>query len=186
MTESMDLERAVRFLVERGAVAPQHNSHVTLLEHVIGTYRVLERWDLEPAVLAAGLFHSVYSTQNFPIALASYDERDAVRAAAGVAGERLAFLFCVKSSDSVYELAEAIVERRSTALELRDWRGGPAHEVTIREVIALMNLIAANAVEQAPRDEATLRRDLPGLGRGWPLLAAAARHEAARRETAAR
>jgi alkylhydroperoxidase family enzyme len=174
---TMDLDRAVRFIVERGAAGPEHNSHITLLEHVLGTYRVLERWRFAGDVMAAGLFHSVYSTQNFPIALATYDERDAVRAVAGDGGERLAFLFCVKESASLFELAEDVARRRAlgtsveTLRRLRDWRGEQTHVVTEREVVALLNLVAANAVEQLPRDDATFRRDLPGLLRASSLLA---------------
>ncbi len=173
----MDLDRAVRFIVERGAAGPVHNSHITLLEHVLGTYRVLDRWGFDDDVMAAGLFHSVYGTQNFPIALATYDEREAVRAVAGVGGERLAYLFCIKESASLFELAESVARRRALhtsaqpAPALRDWRGGQTHVVTEREIVALLNLVAANAVEQVPRDDATFRRDLPGLLRASSLLA---------------
>jgi len=171
MGSMLDLDRAVRFIVERGAAGPEHNSRITLLEHVLGTYRVLERWGFDGDVLAAGLFHSVYSTQNFPIALASYDERAAVREVAGDGGERLAFLFCVKESASLFELAERVVTGATSAFRLRDWRGAEAHAVTEREIVALFNVVAANAVEQIPRDDATFRRDLPGLMRASRLLA---------------
>jgi hypothetical protein len=178
---AMDLDRAIRFLIERGAAGPVHNSHVTLLEHVLGTYRVLERWGFDADVCGAGLFHSVYSTQNFPIALAGYDEREIVRAVAGDGAERLAFLFCIKESTALFDLADIVAKRRAVGtgeegpdLELRDWRGGETQTVSEREIAALLNLVAANAVEQAPRDDATLRRDLAGLLRAHTLLASEA------------
>jgi hypothetical protein len=179
----MDFDRAIRFLVERGAAAPEHNSGVTLLEHITGTYRVLERWGFSDDVLAAGLFHSVYSTQNFPLALASYDERSIVREIAGVDGERLAFLFCVKRSDSLFSLAARVTHGESGELRLADWRTGETHAVSAHDVTALVNLVAANALEQAPRDGATLHRDGPALRDASRLLVSAAKREFAVRAT---
>jgi hypothetical protein len=172
----MDFENAVRFLVERGAAGPVHNSDVTLLEHVLGTYRVLERWGQDQSVLAAGLFHSVYSTQNFPIALASYDEREAVRAIAGERAERLAFLFCVKDNASLFALAESMTAFRTDVAkrQLRDWRSDALHAIAETEVPELLTIVAANAVEQLPRSDATLRRDAPSLRRVRRFLPSAA------------
>jgi hypothetical protein len=177
MDRKTAFDRAVRFVVERGAAAPEHNSGVTLLEHVLGTYRVLERWNASPALLAAGLLHSVYSTEHFRIALASYDEREAVREIAGDEAERLAFLFCVKESTSLFDLAERASD--GGALDLRDWRGTGSHPVTAMEIASLVNLVAANALEQVPRNDATLRRDLPSIARATHLLLPLAAREPA-------
>ncbi len=174
---SMDFDTALRFLSDRGADEPEHNSAASLLEHIVGTYDVVRAWNAERPAMSAALFHSVYGTQNFRTAVVGPAERDAVRAVIGERAERLAFLFCSIDFRSLYDAAErSAVERFATAT-LTDWRGGPAHEVSLDEVAVLVNLALANAVEQLPRDDRTMRRDLPQIRRAWHLVWPAAKDD---------
>ena len=67
----------------------------TLLEHLIGTYKILDEGFAPLHVCNAGLFHSVYGTAYFKPKTISLDKRDIVKDIIGREAENLAFMFCV-------------------------------------------------------------------------------------------
>jgi hypothetical protein len=67
----------------------------TLLEHLIGTYKILDEGFAPLYVCDAGLFHSVYGTAYFKPKTISLDNRDIVKDIIGEEAENLAFMFCV-------------------------------------------------------------------------------------------
>lgn len=77
----------------------QHDSHVPFLAHLVGTRRVLVEWGERPAVCDAGLFHSAYGTEYFPV-----DEpvdRAEVQAVIGAEAEEIAHAWCTIRRDTI-------------------------------------------------------------------------------------
>ena len=57
----------LRLLRRLGFDTLEHDSHVPFLAHLVGTARVLRSWGSRPALCDAGLFHSAYGTEYFPV-----------------------------------------------------------------------------------------------------------------------
>lgn len=53
------------FLEQSGAGKVAHGKQRSLLDHLVGVYRLLSEWGASPAVREAGLFHSIYGTEQF-------------------------------------------------------------------------------------------------------------------------
>lgn len=121
------------------------HSRRTLLEHLQGTYDLLEAWGNASQICVAGLFHSVYGTYVFDSHSAELGMRDEIRDVIGRDAERLVHLFCVTDRRTFYEhLDESKVVLRDI-VEDRD--------ITLdRETLAaLIEIEVANVVEQLPR-----------------------------------
>ncbi|HWJ97723.1 MAG TPA: hypothetical protein VNQ33_06150 [Acidimicrobiales bacterium] len=149
----------------------EHDSHVPFLSHLIGTRRTLVEWGERPAVCDAGLFHSAYGTEYFPV-----DEpvdRTEVQAVIGAEAEEIAHAWCTIRRDTI-ELGEA---------------GGPATVVdrTTDERIEISDqlladiavLWAADTVEQIARMTPDERAFATTLDRVLHLASPAAREAVA-------
>ena len=119
-----------------------------LVDHLVGTYRLLESWGNRPQVCRAGMFHSIYGTNSFPIRSAGFGERPAIRQAIGEEAERLAFLFC--TIDRPIALLHALVYGES---ELADMVNGGKHRIAVGELSALLEIEVANLREQGEEAE---------------------------------
>ena len=92
---SIDLiSSKIDFLESIGCGETMHSGR-TLLEHLIGTYKILDEGFAPLYVCDAGLFHSVYGTAYFKPKTISLDNRDIVKDIIGEEAENLAFMFCV-------------------------------------------------------------------------------------------
>ena len=80
------------FLENLGCKEHPHGDK-TLFDHLVGTYRILLEKDAPWEVALAGLFHAVYGTTSYPIAVVGHEDRDKVRSMIGEKPEELAFLF---------------------------------------------------------------------------------------------
>jgi len=80
------------FLENLGCKEHPHGNK-TLFDHLVGTYRILLEKDAPWEVAVAGLFHAVYGTTIYPIAVVGHEDRDKVRSMIGEKPEELAFLF---------------------------------------------------------------------------------------------
>lgn len=63
-------------------------------QHLQGTAALLQQWQLPQEVVLAGLFHSVYGTEDFKRPLFALDERELVQELIGVQAEQLVYWFC--------------------------------------------------------------------------------------------
>jgi hypothetical protein len=117
-----------------------------LVDHLIGTYRLLEAWGNPPSVCRAGLFHSIYGTSIFTFRSAGFDQRPVVRDAIGAKAERLAYLFC--SVDRPLALLQALIAQGA---ELPDIVAGGVLPLEAGELSALLEIEVANFLEQ-PED----------------------------------
>ena len=87
----MTFESKIEFLRNLGCDEIDH-ANQTLLEHLIGVYKLLKSWNVPEYIQDAGLFHSVYGTSYFkPVILI---DREVVKNIIGIHAEALVFIFC--------------------------------------------------------------------------------------------
>lgn len=142
MTADIDA-RYLSLLRASGADTLAHSGRM-LLDHLVGTYRMLKEWGNSEPVCAGGLFHSVYGTNVFrPQAIKPW-ERDRVRAVVGAEAEEYAHLFC--SIDRPQALLDAI----DTGTLVDRLQGG-AIAVGRNVLHALLEIECANLIEQGSR-----------------------------------
>lgn len=124
----------------------EHDSHVPFLSHLVGTRRVLVGWGERPAMCDAGLFHSAYGTEYFPV---DRDvDRTEVQAVIGAEAEAIAHAWCTIRRDTIElgaEAAPATVVDRTTD-----------ERITISDDLLadIATLWAADTVEQLHRMDA--------------------------------
>lgn len=85
-------ESILRYLIELPGAFSQH-SGLSLFHHLLGTFRILKRWNADEDVCRAGLFHSVYGTPAFPDGLLVFNQRDELAEVIGGPAEILVFEF---------------------------------------------------------------------------------------------
>ena len=81
------------FIISIGAADIGHTEK-TYLAHNIGVYNDLKAWGCSEALCRAGLFHSIYGTQQFQGFKLPLDRQDELRELIGDEAEKLAFLNC--------------------------------------------------------------------------------------------
>jgi hypothetical protein len=116
--------------------------------HLTGTYEILASWGCSADLCAAGLFHSVYSTDHFETQTIPLSERPRVAAAIGDKAEKLAFLYCSIDRASLYEN----LNRGSRYSVWDRWKG---HEIPLQreELAELLTLDSANTLELLPKGQ---------------------------------
>jgi hypothetical protein len=87
-----NLDDYYRFLLARGSGEIDHYGR-PLLAHLKGTYELLRDWRNPDEVCVAGLFHSVYGTENLTASILDLSYRTQVQALIGRRSEELALLF---------------------------------------------------------------------------------------------
>lgn len=142
---SSTMAAKIGFLCERGAATRPHSA-VSLLSHLLGTRELLVEWGCPEALCDAGLFHSVYGTEDFGHAVVPATARTPVRELLGARAERLAYVFGTMERDSLYETVRSpgphAVTRRADHRSIALGRD---------EVADLCHLVLANWLEQRPR-----------------------------------
>jgi Domain of unknown function (DUF6817) len=164
-------QQAVALLEEVGAEDTEHPSG-TLLQHLQGTYEVLDSWGCSEAVCLAGLYHSIYGTEVFQTTTIPLDARARVQGAIGDEAEELAFLFCVMRRSSLYANLE-----RGGPYTVMSRDGGTIELSGLEQFADLLTLDVANRLEQLDRTPTSSRRrerDRRIYERAVPLLPAAA------------
>ena len=97
----MTFESKIEFLRNLGCDEIDH-ANQTLLEHLIGVYKLLKSWNVPEYIQDAGLFHSVYGTSYFkPVVLT---DREVVKNIIGIHAEALVFIFCFLPPPSEQEM----------------------------------------------------------------------------------
>jgi len=132
------LQEMIVLLCELGADAIPHSSG-SLLDHLIGTYDVLNQWHCDSDVCKAGLFHSVFGTPSFPHALVADDYLDTIR---NLIGERALLLVRMFSRMDLSSLVGIVAGDKFAD------SGGPVG-VSINDQRALVCLVWANVLEQS-------------------------------------
>ena len=94
-----DWKRLTDYLVEQGIDKVEH-SNKSYLAHLIGLYRLMESRGCGQELCRAGMFHSIYGTQQFQGFKLALERRGEVRGLIGYRAERLAYLNCAMERDS--------------------------------------------------------------------------------------
>jgi hypothetical protein len=131
------LQEMIVQLRELGADAIPHSSR-SLLDHLIGTYDVLNQWYCDSDVCKAGLFHGVFGTPSFPHALVADDYLDTIR---NLIGERALVLVRMFSRMDLSSLVGIVAGDKFAD------SGGPVG-VSINDQRALVCLVWAKVLEQ--------------------------------------
>jgi hypothetical protein len=131
------LQEMIVLLRELGADAIPHSSR-SLLDHLIGTYDVLNQWHCDSDVCKAGLFHGVFGTPSFPHALVADDYLDTIR---NLIGERALVLVRMFSRMDLSSLVGIVAGDKFAD------SGGPVG-VSINDQRALVCLVWAKVLEQ--------------------------------------
>ncbi len=154
---------ALDFLLGRPGVRAPHSGG-TLIEHLLAVHDKLKAWGSREALCQAGLYHSVYGTDNFRQQTVSMSERPAVSAVIGEEAERLAYGFCMLNTRAF--LAEIEADLEVSGGQLRD-----SDRFDAASKLDLLHIFMANWLEQLPRMRATQRSMHVGLFRRVkPLL----------------
>ena len=133
-------------LREMGVATVPHSGR-TLLEHLIGTYEILVRWNCVQDACLAGLFHSVFGTPSAPGLLLSENQREAIRSLIGDKALSLVHVFGSMDSHALEHLcATGMCVENASPVTLHD------HDRS-----SLVSLYWANLLEQAPRSTAPAR-----------------------------
>jgi hypothetical protein len=144
MIEEMYLD----LLRELSTNESSHSKGRSLLEHLKGTYELLEKWDNPSDVCLGGLFHSIYGTQYYKVQSANFADREHIASVIGSRAEELAFLF--STTDRVGFFMEA---DKPTPV-LVDTRTKVPVPVTTAILDALIEIEVANFIEQFEPDTA--------------------------------
>ena len=140
-----EFRRLTDYLVSLGTESVPH-SNTPFLAHLIGVYRDLKEWDCAEHVVLAGLFHSIYGTETFQRFSLPLEKRDEIRALIGEEAERLAYINCALTRDSIDTSA---IQGGTPHLHDR-FTGGPL-EITDAEFKDLLTLHLCDRLEQVER-----------------------------------
>src|SRR5688572_11472333 len=89
-----------QFLVELGTDSVDHTER-KFLAHLVGVYQDMKQWGCDEEVCRAGMFHSIYGTQEFQRFALPLERRDEVRRLIGDRAEWLAFVNCFMDRETL-------------------------------------------------------------------------------------
>jgi hypothetical protein len=113
----------------------------TFLEHLKGTRRLLQEWEMPEYVCTAGLFHSIYGTNIFTVASAPLEDREVLQTLIGAKAEWLAYLFCVANRPNAF----LSVGETGRLMNRHTYQEIP---ITNQERLELIAIEVANHIEQ--------------------------------------
>lgn len=148
------LEIRLRYLRQANTDGMPHTDGV-LLDHLVGTRRLLVEWEARPAVCDAGLFHSVYGTEYYEPKAIPLTMRHEVQQLIGEEAEALAWLFCMMRRESLFENVGRAGEFRVQHRFTDEWL-----PLTRTQFEDLFTMTLANSWEAFPRCSWMWRRIL--------------------------
>ncbi len=141
-------EQVVAFLKGAGADTHRHAGGRSLLDHLVGTYEIVRRWNQPEWLQLAALIHSVYGTDVHRQQLLHLSRRGEVSDLVGQRAERIAFLFGASPRGPLF----AGTYRWATgaaAPRLPDADASAPRPASRGELDAVLLLHMANLAEQA-------------------------------------
>jgi hypothetical protein len=149
-----ELEKRLRFLRNANTQGMPHTDGA-LLDHLLGTRRLLVEWEARPAVCDAGLFHSVYGTEYYELKAVPLTMRHEVQQLIGEEAESLAWLFCMMRRETLLENVKQRGNFRAQHRLTDEWL--PLTEIQFQD---LLTITLANSLESFPRCSWMWRRIL--------------------------
>jgi aspartate beta-hydroxylase len=142
------LESALKGL---GAGQYPHAHGRTLLAHLQGTRNVLRAWSQPFPIRAAGLFHSVYSTDIYRPKVLDLQQRSWLKSVIGPTAEQLVYLFCTVPRFAFFEGFLNSSSSLADGLTIISQKDGESQdlELTSAEIYGLILVHMANEAEQS-------------------------------------
>ena len=124
-----------------------------LIEHLKGTYWLLNSWGNNTTLCLAGLYHAVYSTSGFDSKLISENQRDVIKEMLGAQTEKIVYTYCACDRDFFWPQigvnANPIFLDRFT---------GSKYQLSLNELRAFCELTIANELQIAKDNDPFIRR----------------------------
>ena len=128
-------------LTRLGAARTPH-ANGPLLDHLVGTHDLLREWDARLALCNAGLFHSIYGTQNYQNVLVPLTERRVIRHLIGRESETIVYRFAIMDRKHFYRRVGV-----SRMPIIRNHSTGAVKFLHRKAMADLLMLTMANALE---------------------------------------
>lgn len=120
------------------------NYEGTLIEHLVGTYSVLRLWGQEEYICMSGLFHSIYGTSSYDIALLPADNRKDLVMLVGEEAEKLVYLYCSLHQES---LVRVLLQKNKQYYIFSNRFDKTKFQITKEDFVSLITLTLANDIE---------------------------------------
>ena len=159
------LQERLRFLRDAHTAGMPHSDR-GLLEHLLGTRQLLAEWGARPALCDAGLFHSVYSTEQYGLEAVPVSMRTEVRRLLGEEAEMLVWFFCMMRRKTFDQNLG-----RDGGLKIQHRLTGEWLPLTQPQFSDLLTLTFANSLEAFPRCSWPVRRGIRRYFRRFRALA---------------
>jgi hypothetical protein len=141
-----NLKYLTDFLVGLGVERIGHTNK-TYLGHLVGVYRLMQTGACDEELCRAGMFHSIYGTQQFQGFTLPLERRGEVRALIGERGERLAYLNCAMDRASF----DRALEDHTEPYRIADRLTGQGIEISWQDFDDLCAVHLYDWLEQVPR-----------------------------------
>jgi len=142
----MDYKHLTKFLVDLGIDDVPH-SQKSYLGHLISLYKLMEKEGCSEEMCQAGMFHSIYGTQQFQGFKLELDQRPQVRDMIGERAERLAYLNCAMQRETF----DAVLEQKEGPYCFRDRISGAEVRLSRADYDDLCRIHLYDWLEQVPR-----------------------------------
>lgn len=81
------------------------HSNTKMYDHLVNTYKILKKWELQDYICIAGLYHSIYGTQSLKESNSISDSyRDKFKLILGNDSEKLIWLYTIIDKETFYNL----------------------------------------------------------------------------------
>jgi hypothetical protein len=138
-------KKPIEILKKLGTNSTEHLNKRSLYSHLLGTYRILKKWNAPEQVCSAGLYHSIYGTYNYRKCVVNLEQRNIIEEAIGSDAERLVYYYCLEDRNYLSSNLEQINE-----FKLRAWLQEKEISLTQAEFSALITIRLADHLEQLP------------------------------------
>ena len=142
----MDYKHLTKFLVDLGIDDVPH-SQKSYLGHLVSLYKLMEREGCTEEMCQAGMFHSIYGTQQFQGFKLELDQRPQVRDMIGERAERLAYLNCAMQRETF----DAVLDQQQEPYCFRDRITGEEVRLNRADYDDLCRIHLYDWLEQVPR-----------------------------------
>jgi hypothetical protein len=134
------------FLVGLGIEQVAHTGK-SYLAHLIGVYKLMEAQGCDAEVCRAGMFHSIYGTQQFQGFKLSLERRPELAGLIGTRAERLGYLNCAMERGSF----DRALEQKEGPYRFTDRITGEPVELSEADFADLCRVHLFDWLEQVPR-----------------------------------
>jgi hypothetical protein len=143
---SAHLKRLTDYLLGLGIDQVPHTEK-TYLGHLVNVYRLMEKCGCTDELCRAGMFHSIYGTQQFQGFKLPLEQRPEVRELIGARAEQLAYLNCAMDRPTF----DRAVMRCEAPYRFTDRLSGAEVELPPADFEDLCRVHLFDWLEQAPR-----------------------------------